>query len=70
MSRREKLEQIAEMERRNQMRIGAFVNEEAMLEHKRSRLAYIEGYTRPKPGMESVYKAIIARYRKELELEA
>lgn len=69
MSRREKLEQIAEMERRNDARIGSFIDWEAMMEHKRSRLAYIEGYTRPKPGMESVYKAIIARYRKELELE-
>ena len=60
---------MAESERRNQMRIGAFVNEEAMLEHKRSRLAWIEGYTREKAGHEGVRNQIIARYRHELDLD-
>ena len=52
MSRREKLEQIAEMERRNQMRIDEYIFERQELERKRSRHAYIEGYCRPKPGCE------------------
>ena len=39
------------------------------MEHKRSRLAYIEGYTREKAGYEGVRDQIISRYRSELDLE-
>ena len=49
MSRRDKLEQIAEMERRNQMRIDEYIFERQELERKRSRLA--------------TSKAIVARSR-------
>lgn len=69
MSRREKLEQIAEMERRNQMRIDEYIFERQELERKRSRLAYIEGYCRPKPGCEELFGRITTRYRIELDLE-
>ena len=66
---RKKLDQIADMEKRNSQRIGAFVNEEAATEHKRSRLAWIEGYTSEKPGYEGVREQIIAQYRHELGLD-
>lgn len=69
MSRREKLEQIAEMEQRNQCRIDEHIFDQQDKEHKRSRLAYIEGYTREKAGYEGVRDQIISRYRSELDLE-
>ena len=69
MSRREKLEQIAEMERRNQCRIDEHIFDQQDKEHKRSRLAEIEGYKHAKPGREADFEMIVKRYRKELKLE-
>lgn len=66
---RKRLERMAEIEQRNEARIGSFIDWEAMMEHKRSRLAYIEGYTREKAGYEGVRDQIISRYRSELDLE-
>lgn len=65
----QKLDQIAEIEQRNEQRIADFRTEEEQREHKRSRLAWIEGYTTEKPGCEGVRDQIIARYRHELDLE-
>ena len=65
----QKLDQIAEIEQRNDQRIADFRTEEEQREHKRSRLAWIEGYTTEKSGYEGVRDQIIARYRHELDLE-
>ena len=66
---RKKLERMDMMESRNQQRIAEFDREEWLTEHRRERLAYIEGYTTAKPGREAERDAIIERYRRELELE-
>ena len=66
---RSKLDQLADMERRNDQRIADFRDEEEQREHKRSRLAWIEGYTAEKLGYEGIRDQIIARYRHELDLE-
>lgn len=47
---RRKLENMAEMEKRNEQRIGAFISKEAEIEHKRERLAKMQAGT-AKPGM-------------------
>ena len=66
---RKKLDCMAEMEQRNQQRIAEFRSEEALTEHRRSRLAWIEGYTTAKPGCEEVREQIINRYRHELDFD-
>lgn len=65
---RKKLEQLAEMEQRNDRRIADFRSKDEQMEHMRSRLAWIEGYTREKPGFEGVREKIINRYRRDLGL--
>ena len=66
---RQKLDQLADMERRNDQRIADFRTEEEQREHKRSRLAWIEGYTTEKPGYEGVRDQIIERYRRDLKID-
>lgn len=66
---RKKLDRMAESERRNARRIARFNDEAFLTEHRRERLARIEGYTREKPGYEGVREQIIARYRSELKLD-
>ena len=68
---RRRLDRMAEIEQRNQNRLATFkaAAEDPETEHKRSRLAEIEGYKRDKPGCEGVREQIIARYRHELGLD-
>ena len=66
---RKKLERMDMMESRNLQRIAEFDREEWLTEHRRERLAYIEGYTTAKPGCEEVREQIINRYRHELDLD-
>ena len=62
---RQKLDQLSEIEQRNQQRIQSFDFDSSEIERKRSRLAWIEGYTRAKPGCEAIRDRIIARYHAE-----
>lgn len=66
---RKKLERMDMMESRNQQRIADFRSDDGLTEHRRERLAWIEGYTTAKPGCEEVREQIIARYRHELDLD-
>lgn len=65
---RRKLENMAEMEKRNEQRIGAFISKEADTEHKRQQLAKLQAGT-AKPGMEHIREAAIARYMHELNID-
>ena len=65
---RRKLENMAEMEKRNEQRIGAFISKEAEIEHKRERLAKMQAGT-AKPGMEHIREAAIAYYKHELNID-
>lgn len=65
---RKKLESMAEMEKRNVQRIGAFISKEDETEHKRERLAKLQAGT-AKPGMEHIREAAIARYMHELKID-
>lgn len=65
----QKLDQIAEIEQRNDQRIADFCTKEEQREHWRSRLAWIEGYTTEKPGYEGVRDQIIERYRRDLKID-
>ena len=71
MNTRKKLDRMAEIEQRNKKRLAEFRSaaEDPETEHKRSRLAEIEGYKRDKPGYEGMRDQIIARYRHELGLD-
>lgn len=64
---RQKLDQLSEIEQRNQQRISSFDFDSAEIERKRSRLAWIEGYTRDRAGFEGIRDQIIARYHAELD---
>ena len=65
----EKLRQMKRSESKNLGNIAMYGDYSQRTEYKRSRLAWIEGYTTERPGYEGMREQIIRRYRAELNIQ-